>query len=348
MALIAFDARDAFVEMPHGSGVYVKRLLEALQRIAVRQTPAHDLWAISAAERGPEVMFEQLTLPRQLRSAGAALVHGPDSFLPLVRSCPGVLTVHDLAFAALPGDMPRRTELKYRALVPLAARSAERVICPSQFTAADLERRYGVSRERIRVIPEAPALPGSAPRSVGVPRLNAPPGSYLLAAGDLRPKKNLGVLVQAVKRLVADGYPGRLILAGADLGVAPALAALAPGLPLELTGFISDAELDALIRGAEVVVVPGFYEGFGLVALDAMVRGVPTVLARAGALPEVGGEAALYFEPFDVGELTEVLSGLLGSPQRRAELGARCRVRAAQFSWDATAAATWQVYEELL
>jgi glycosyltransferase involved in cell wall biosynthesis len=337
MARIAFDARDAYVAMPHGSGLYVKRLLEALQ---ARGAQAHELWPLTAGGKGPEVLFEQVGLPRRLRAGGADLVHGPDSFLPLIRGCPGVLTVHDLAFDALPGDMAPRTQLKYRALVPRAARSAERVICPSQFTAGDLERRYGITPEKIRVIPEAPALaPGS---------LEPPPGRYLLAAGDLRPKKNLGVLVQAFKRLHADGEPHRLILAGADLGMAQALARLAPDVPVQLSGFVSDAELDALIRGAEVVVVPGFYEGFGLVALDAMARGRPTVLARAGALPEVGAHAAEYFDPWDVGELSAVLGGLLSAPSRRAALGRAGAERAAQFSWAATAADTWRVYEELL
>jgi glycosyltransferase involved in cell wall biosynthesis len=335
VSLIAFDARDGFVPMPHGSGIYVRRLLEALEP----RLPS--LWTIRAAGHpGPEVVWEQLTLPALLRRRGAALVHGPDSFLPLMRSCPGVLTVHDLAFAALPGDMPRATERKYRTLVPRCARSAERVICPSQFTASDLAARFGVARERIRVIPEAPALPvGDRP---------APRGPYLLAAGDLRPKKNLGVLVEAFRRLHRDGLPHRLRLAGQDFGSADALHRLAAASPVDLLGFVPDAELDALIRGADALVVPGVYEGFGLVALEAMARGCPVVLARAGALPETGGEAALYFDPRDPAELAGVIRGLVGDRGERARRSARCREWAARFSWEATAAATVSVYEELL
>ncbi len=337
MALIGFDARDAYVAMPHGSGIYVRHLLDALSA----SVPAgRQLWPIRAGGSGPEVLFEQLGLPRALRRRGADLVHGPDSFLPLRRSCPGVLTVHDLGFLALDGDMPARTQAKYRALVPRAARSAQRIICPSEFTAADLVARCGVPPERIRVIPEAPALArGSLP---------SPDGPYLLSAGDLRPKKNLAVLVAAWARLVADGFPHRLILAGADLGQGPQLAALAGAAPLELAGFVTDAELDALIRGAEVVVVPGVYEGFGLAALDAMVRGRPTVLARAGALPEVGGDACAYFTPTDADELADLLAELLSDPARREALGAAALARAGGFSWATTAAATWRVYEELL
>ena len=109
-----------------------------------------------------------------------------------------------------------------------------------------------------------------------------------------------------------------------------------------------DAELDALIRGADALVIPSFYEGFGLVALDAMARGCPVVAARAGALPEVCADAAAYFDHYNLGELVGVLSALLSSQVRRATLSVAGVERAAQFSWEATAAATWQVYEELM
>ncbi|HWF53902.1 MAG TPA: glycosyltransferase family 1 protein [Solirubrobacteraceae bacterium] len=337
MALIAFDARDAFVPMPHGSGVYVARLLAALQRGGVG---GHELWPVRGGGPGPEVLFEQLTLPRLLRRRGAALLHAPDSFLPLRRSCPAVLTVHDLGFESVRGDMPLRTGLKYRALVRAGARSAERVICPSRFTAGDVMARYRVPEDRIRVIPEAPALP--------VGELAPPDGPYVLAAGDLRPKKNLPVLIGAYRSLRRRGLPHRLVLAGADLGLAESLRLLAGGEPVELPGFVSDAQLDALIRGAAALVLPSVYEGFGLIALEAMARGCPTLLARAGALPETGGEAARYFDPGSAEELTELLASVLGDSVEQARLRAAGRARAATFSWERAAAETVAVYEELL
>lgn len=338
--LVAFDARDAFVAMPHGSGVYVRCLLEALRSRAPAR--GFELWPLTVGGRGPEVAWEQVTLPLTLRGRRAALIHGPDSFLPLVRPCPGVLTVHDLGFEAIGGDMPRRTELKYRALVRAGSRSARRVICPSAFTAEDLERRYGVARDRIRVIPEAPALPLREPPSG---RDGAP---YLLAVGDLRPRKNLGVLVDAFARLHAEGLPHRLTLAGLDLGAGPALAARAPGAPIDRLGFVTDAELDALLTGADALILPGIYEGFGLAALDAMARGCPAILARAGALPETGGDAAAYFDPHDVTELATTIRRVVTDPDERERLAAAGRARAATFSWEAAAERTLDVYEELL
>jgi glycosyltransferase involved in cell wall biosynthesis len=336
--LIAFDARDAFVAMPHGSGIYVRCLLDALQR---GFPPELELWPLQRGVPGlPEVAFEQAVLPLRALTHRAALIHGPDSFLPLRRRQPGVVTIHDLSFEAIPGDMPALTERKYQLLVPRSARSAELVICPSEFTAADVEQRYHVPRERIRVIAEAAALPlGQAP---------APDGPYLLAASALRPKKNLEVLVAAFRDLHQEGLPHRLVLAGADCGSGPALQQLAGDAPVEITGFVDDARLDALIRGADALVVPSIYEGFGLVVLDAMVRGTPVVLARAGALPEVGGEAAAYFQPDDKSELVDVLRPLLSDRDQRSQRSLAGIERARTFSWERAAEETLAVYRELL
>jgi glycosyltransferase involved in cell wall biosynthesis len=337
VALIAFDARKANVPMPHGSGIYARRLLEALRFSPPR---GHELWALEDGGPGPEVFWEQVSLPWLLRRRRAALLHAPDSFLPLLRSCPAVLTVHDLAFRAMPEDMPGATGWKYRTLVPRCARSAEVVICPSQFTADDLVRRCGVQRERVRVIPEAPALAQSSEPP--------PPGRYLLSAGDLRPKKNLPRLIEAYRQLRRDGLEHRLVITGADQGMGPALRDLAGGEPVELTGFVSNERLDALIRGADAVVVPGVYEGFGLIVLEAQARGRPVVLARAGALPEVGGEAAAYFDPGDADALAAAIRGVVEDRAEHQRLGEAGRVRAAEFSWERTAEATVAVYEEVL
>lgn len=337
MALIAFDARDAFVPMPHGSGIYVRRLLQALPSALGAR---HDLWALQDGAAGPELWFEQVTLPRRLRSRHAALIHSPDSFLPLRRPCPGIVTIHDLAFEEIAGEMTGRTRWKYRTFVARAARSAERVICPSRFTADDVITRYGVAPGRIRVVPEAPALPGGS--------LPAPEGPYLLAVGDLRPKKNLARLVCAFIALRREGLGHRLVLAGADLGTGEALLSLAGGEPVELAGFVADDRLDALIRGADALVVPSVYEGFGLVVLDAMARGCPVVLARAGALPETAGPAAAYFDPGEDADLAAALRRVVGDPVERERLAALGVERAAEFSWERAASETAAVYEELV
>ncbi len=338
MPTVAVDTRDAFVPMPHGSGIYARRLAAALRSAA--GSDGLDYWFLERGGRAPELWWEQVTLPRLLRRRRPALVHAPNCFLPLRRPCPGVVTVHDLAFEDHRNDFSRRTGWKYRTMTRRAARSAERVICVSRFTRDDVCARYGVDAERTRVVPIAPALPAG--------NAKPPVGRYLLYAGDLRPKKNLLSLVRAWRRLRGEGLEQRLVLAGRDFGVGDELHAAAGREPLELPGFVDDEALDALMRGADALVHPSLYEGFGMAVVEAMVRGCPTILARATALPETGGDAAEYFEPLEEGDIARAIRAVLDDPARRAELIERGDARAAELSWERTAAATVEVYRELL
>jgi glycosyltransferase involved in cell wall biosynthesis len=315
---VAFDARDAHRPPLRGWGRYAAELERALPAFV-------SLEALSDGGAGPEVVFEQLRLPRALRRLGPDLVHSPNCFLPLRRPCPGVVTVHDLAFEEHPADFTPRTRAKYRWFTPRAVRSAERVICVSRFTAADVCERYGVSDERIRVVPNAPSLP--------IGDTQPPASGYILAVGDLRPKKNLDRLVAAWRR--AD-TGRRLVIAGLGSG---------PWPDVETPGFLDDARLDALLRGADLLVHPSLYEGFGLVVVEAMARGVPVACADATALPEVAGGAAELFDPLDA----EAIAAALGSALERAgELTERGRERVAGLSWERTARETVAVYAEAL
>jgi glycosyltransferase involved in cell wall biosynthesis len=338
--IVALDARDAFAPELRGWGRYELELVRALRAGAAEGL---ELLVLERGGPGPELLFEQVKLPWALLRARAAVVHALNCWLPLVRPCPGVVTIQDLAFEDWPGDFHPVTGRKYRTIVPLAARSAQRIICPSEFTRDDVCTRYGVDPAKVRVIPLAPALaPGE---------LEPPPGPYLLGVGDLRAKKNFGALVSAFVALRREqGIPHRLVLAGVDSGSGSELRRLAGGEPIELTGYVSDARLDALIRGAEVLVHPSLYEGFGLVLLEAMARDTPVVAARATALPQTGGNAAAYFDARGDGganELRSILASLLADPGERATMVRRGRERAALFSWQRTAVETAAVYREL-
>ena len=316
--MIVLDVSEGQTPYARGWSRYVQLLSGAL---------GDEVTRIASRVRGPEVLWEQVGLPRALRRRGAALVHAPNCFLPLRRPGPGVVTIHDLAFEAFPDDFGPLTLRKYRYFAPRAARSAERVIVPSPFTGRDVIERYGVRPSQVRIVPEAPALPlGSEP---------PPAGDYLLAVGDLRAKKNLGVLVAAARRVGV-----RVVLAGVDAGAAGSLRG--PGV--ELTGWVSDARLDALMRGAAVLVHPSLYEGFGLVVVEAMARGVPVACSDATALPETAAGAAELFDPHDV---ESVAAAIERAVARRQELAALGRARAAELSWERTAEATSRVYREL-
>jgi glycosyltransferase involved in cell wall biosynthesis len=342
--LAVIDARDGFGPQLRGWGRYARCLADGMVQLSAEDLGGLELTVIADGGWGPEVLFEQVKLPVLLRRRRAAVVHSLDCFLPLARPCPGVVTIHDLAFEDLPEDMAPRTRLKYRTLARRAAGSAQRIICPSNWTRDDVCSRYGAAPEKVRVIGEAPALP-MFPENGGA----ASGQPYLLAVGDLRPKKNLPALLSAYAKLWGQGLRAhRLVLAGLDAGEAGRLRELAGPAPLELTGYVSDERLDALIRGADLVVHPSLSEGFGLVVLEAMVRGTPVLAARAGALPETGGPAAAYFEPGDPDSLTEQLRTLLTDGGARARMTEAGRAWAGEFSWAKAARQTAAVYLELV
>ncbi|MEA2495745.1 MAG: hypothetical protein QOJ29_3656 [Thermoleophilaceae bacterium] len=317
------DARDAASPQLRGWGWYVKALVTAL-----REQPELELQTVDHGWPGPEAVFELLGLARQAR--GADVLHAPNCFLPPRRPCAGVVTIHDLAFEQYPDDFAARTCAKYRHWTPRGARSAQRVIAPSSFTRDDIARRYGVDADKIRVIPEAPVIPvGTTP---------PPRGPYILAVGDLRKKKNFVTLARAHRKLET---PHRLVIAGIDAGESEPIRAAAPDV--ELPGYVSDDQLDALIRGADLLVHPSLYEGFGLILVEAMARDTPLVVANATALPETAGDAALYFEPLDAGALADAIQRALADPQPLIKAGRR---RVAELSWQRTAAETLVVYRE--
>ena len=334
--IVAIDARDAFAPQLRGWGRYAKELIAALP-----EHDALDFRFLSGGGPGPEVLYEQVGLPVRLRRMDADLIHTPNCFLPLARPCMGVVTIHDLAFEVFPEDFSARTGWKYRTFTPRAARSAQRVICVSGYTASDVVRRYDVDEARVRIIPNAPSLPiGDAAIPDG--------GPYLLAVGDLRPKKNLLRLVKAFARLRGEGLEHRLVLAGVDSGEGERVREAAGGHPVQLTGYLPDADMDALMRGADALVHPSLYEGFGLVLVEAMARGVPVLAARATALPETGGDACDYFDPLDVGDMAAAIRRVVDDRAHHADLAARGLVRAGALSWASSAALTVAVYEEML
>ena len=319
------DARDAHHPQLRGWGWYVKALVTAL-----RQRTDLQLDTVDRGWPGPEAIYELAGLPRAARNAD--VLHAPNCFLPPRRPCAGVVTIHDLAFEQYPEDFARTTRLKYRTWTPRAARSAQMVIVPSSFTRDDVVRRYGGDADKSRVIPEAPVLP--------IGTTEPPEGPYLLAVGDLRQKKNFVTLARAYTRLRARGLRHRLIIAGLDAGEGDAIRAAGP---VELPGYVPDDELDALIRGADLLVHPSLYEGFGLILVEAMARGVPLAVADATALPETAGDAAVLFDPHDDVALADAITAALDDADRLRQAGYE---RVAGLSWDRAAAATVDVYRE--
>jgi glycosyltransferase involved in cell wall biosynthesis len=212
-----------------------------------------------------------------------------------------------------------------------------------------------VPDERITVTPEAAAAHFQPQPQSEVTRVRAQYGlgpRYMLAVGNLQPRKNLERLLGAFA-ILAPRFPEvQLALVGQKGWRGAELDSAVRRLGLEsrvrLTGYVPDVDLADLYSGAEVFCYPSLYEGFGLPVLEAMACGAPVVTSTSSSLPEVAGEAAVLVDPTSVGELVRALGDVLSADGLRESLRRKGTERASNFSWQRTAALTAGVYDAVL
>jgi glycosyltransferase involved in cell wall biosynthesis len=272
-----------------------------------------------------DALWYPLALPRAARKRNLSVLHCPTFRGPFRSDVPVVVTVHDLAVLRHPGTFNQWTRRYSRLAVPRVARAARRLIAVSEFTRREVVDLLGLAEDRIRVIPNGVGRPFG-------PEGARAQGDYVLAVGTLEPRKNLSRTVEAARRA---GVELRVVGARGWGGVETDGAVW--------LGEVSDDELAALYRGAQVVVYPSLYEGFGIPVLEAMASGTPVVTSAGGATEEVAGGAAVLVDPLDP---ASIAAGLEQAVSRREELTARGLERARGFTWERVAAETWEVYEE--
>jgi glycosyltransferase involved in cell wall biosynthesis len=222
-----------------------------------------------------------------------------------------------------------------------SAAAAHHIITGAEAARDELVERLGVAASRISVVPHAAdefRSGGDAQAADALLARIGVTGPFLLAIGSRERRKNLPVLFRAMDRLNASGVPVPLVLCGGSV---------APGAPpswLRRAGFVSHAELGGLYARAAALVVPSRYEGFGLPVLEAMTAGGAVVCAQASTLPEVAGDAALYFPPDDSDALAALLYRVLHDPAVGETLRARGRLRASLYSWQRSAQGTLDAF----
>lgn len=260
-----------------------------------------------------------------------------------------VTTVHDIVPIAHPDPRLRgwQKNLRWRRRYAETARRATIIIADSQFTANEVHRMLGVKHERMRVVLLAAddlAAPPEAADAAVLERLGVRQ-PYVLAVGAADRRKNLALLERAMPAVRA-AHPGTaLVLAGPrrDPGQDK------PDAPWQHTlGFITDDELVAVYRRAEVFVMPSTYEGFGLPVLEAMRLGTPVVCARGSSLTEVGGGAAAWVDGDDDQALARTLGLVMSDARVRDDMRTAGLAQASRFSWDETARQTIAVFEEAI
>jgi glycosyltransferase involved in cell wall biosynthesis len=294
------------------------------------------------------VLWEQFRLPGEVWQHGLQLLHAPMNILPLTLPCPGIVTMHDLAFLRFPEFFRPARRIYQQLFTRRSARRATMLIAVSHQTRQDLIDLLGVPEERIRVIhpilEERFCLPPSAEALKRFRQQRRLPERSILFLGTLEPRKNIRRLIEAYSLLKREAQlPHMLLLAGArgwyEQGLEELVRALGIQEHVRFVGYVPEEEKVLWYHAADLFVYPSRYEGFGLPVAEAMACGVPVVTSNVSSLPEVVGDdgkfgerAGLLVSPDDTESLARAMrQGLYDMPLRQ-QLRERGRARARRFA----------------
>jgi len=293
----------------------------------------------------------ELTLLGVLAGRRVELLHSVAMTGPLRTRAVHVVTLADVTWIVAPDPGEASTVRLWQAVVPLVARRADRLLALSRAGAEHVVEHLRVPRERIDVVPLAAGngrIATPTPAAELRRRLRLGDGPVVLTVSAKKVNKNLERLVRAMGPVTAAHPDAVLVLPGNPTAYEQRLRELAAELGLQANvafpEYVDANDLEGLYALAGCFVFASINEGFGIPILEAMRRGTPVACSRATALPEVAGDAARYFDPYDVEDIGAAIVQLLGDPRLAQELTARGHEREAAFTWEATARGTLDCY----
>lgn len=365
-----------------GIGIYIKHLIKNLAAIDKKneyilfmrhpyfdsfRLPGKNFKKVKTTPRwyswGEQTKF-LLDVARQ----NCDLVHFPHFSYPIFYPKKFVVTIHDLTPWHFPGVKTSKfRQWAYKKVVVSASRKSEKILTPSFFTKQDLIKKIGVKSSKIKVIPEGVRYKCRVGKFLKnykkqkekmfqrlqkkYPQLKHP---FIFYTGVWRYHKNIGGLLEAYAVLIQKyNFKGVLVLGGGrkkeDIArIKEKIKKLGLEEQVFLPGFLSEKKLKHFYGAASVFVLPSYYEGFGLVGLEALSQGTPVCCSNVGPLPEVLGDAALYFEPAKPAMVAEKINNILESEVVALKLLQEGKNQLKQFSWLKMAEITLQVYRDIL
>jgi len=340
---VALDATYSIDPRPSGIAVYSRELLRGLAAAHPEDEFLHcyrlKQFLRARGERQQPNVHRRLLIP-PVPTFRARIFHALNQRVDRRPAKNVISTFHDLFVLTGEYSTPAFRE-RFSKQARQAAQNSDLIIAVSEFTASQLTALLGVPRKRIRVVPHGVHPPRE--------QTTAARENRILFVGTLQIRKNILRLVEAFEFLPPEWT---LTLAGAasGFGIRRILERIhaSPAAPrIQITGYLSAQELDALFQKSSIFAFPSLDEGFGMPVLQAMAHGVPVVTSNRSALPEVAGDAALLVNPFKTEEIASALLQLATDADLRMKLAAAGKIRARDFTWEKAVERTYAAYKEL-
>lgn len=353
--LIGIEAERANLGQKTGVEHYAKKLIQHLAklddknqyRLYLRSQPQD--WFLKLPKNFEikiipfPLFWTQIRISLEMMFNPVDVLFIPASALPIIHPKNSVVTIHDLAWKFYPETFTWFTRWFLNWSTGFAVRKASKIIAVSEATKNDLLKFYKVSERKISVV-----YHGYDIESVSnIESKIQLPNKYVLFLSTLQPRKNLEGLIEAFKQLKLDHpeVPHKLVVVGK------------PGWKyesilkkinenrnfVEYLNYVSDADYRTVLQKAELLVQPAFYEGFGIQALDALVFGVPLACSNVSSLPEVAGDAAIYFNPHDIQDMKNAIYSVLSNKELSETLKTKGAERVKNFGWEKCAEQTLSI-----
>ena len=360
---IGIDGNEANVEQHVGVSVYTLKLLEYFQKQATSDLhftiylrtaplatlpPANDFFHYEVVP-GP-TLWRQVFFPLYLAfHKKPDVFFAPAHYAPAGYNNPLVVTIHDLSYFYYPNEFLAKDLFKLKNWTEEAVKSAKKIISVSKTTKKDVIKFYAVPEEKVQVVYNGfeKKPPENLDNNQVLEKFNIAKGKYLLFVGTIQPRKNISVLIRALPLISQFAPDMKLVIAGKKGWLYESIIKEAHennmAAKIIFTDFVSDDELSVLYQEAFSFVQPSLYEGFGIPLLEAMASNCPVIASIHASLPEVGGEACLYFDPDEAEDLAEQVKTLHSNESKRAELIEKGQKRITYFSWESCGKETLEV-----
>lgn len=371
--IIGIDGNEANISNKVGIGQYAFELLNQFSKfqiqdsrfqIYLKENPNDEMpektmnWQYEVF--GPKKLWTQLALPFKLytQSQKPDIFFTPSHYAPRFSPIPTAISIMDMSFELFPEMFNKDDLYQLQNWTRYSAKNAALIFTISEASKNDIMKIYGISGEKIIVTPLGiREVSSSKYQVVSMEKLQEKyqiGSKYILFVGTLQPRKNIERLIEAfskleVRRKTDDLRDLQLVIIGKKGWQYEPILAAPQKFGVEDTvkflDFVTDDDLPAFYSNATCFVLPSLYEGFGLPVLEAMKYGCPVLTSNVSSLPEAGGDAAVYFDPENVDDITKQIERVLSDSALRKEMAAKGHEQVKKFSWERSAKQTLEALE---